>query len=80
MVDADGSNYEEIGEAQTSVGALMGAKAQTWSGSLEWQGNKKRGTIIVRSEAVAQTNKSARFQVSWQNLNTKQGGCLGMCG
>ena len=36
MIDGDGESYETIGEVETSVGALMGAKAQTWSAPLEY--------------------------------------------
>ena len=35
------------------MGALMGAKAQTFSSDLMYKGKKKdRGTLIVRAEAV----------------------------
>ena len=80
MIDGDGTSFETIGEIETNVGALMGAKAQTFSAPLEWKGNKKRGTIIVRCEAVQQSNHTAKFGSRWHDLNTKQGGCLGMCG
>jgi len=47
------------------MGALMGAKAQTFQAPLEFQGKKNRGTIIVRAQAVASSNKNAEFSFTW---------------
>lgn len=66
MVDDDGSgSYDTIGEIQTSMGALMGAKAQTYTQPLEYQGAKNRGSIIVRAQAVASSNRNAEFTFKW---------------
>ena len=54
MIDDDGSgSYDTIGEVETNMGAVMGARAQTFSSPLSYKGNStNRGTIIVRAEAV----------------------------
>ena len=54
IIDDDGSgSYDTIGEVETNMGAVMGARAQTFSSPLSYKGNTaNRGTIIVRAEAV----------------------------
>lgn len=51
MVDVDGQNsFDTIGELETTMGALMGAKKQTFESDLMFK-NKKAGQLIVRTEA-----------------------------
>ena len=53
IIDDDGSgSFDTIGEIETTMGALMGAKAQTYSAPLTHRGATNRGTLIVRAEAV----------------------------
>ena len=66
LIDDDGSGtYETIGEVETSMGAVMGAKAQTFSAQLNHKGNANRGTVIVRAEAVQDSNAHAEFSFRW---------------
>ena len=60
------------------MGALMGAKAQTFSAPLTHKGNSSRGTIIVRAEAVQESNANAEFSFRWQNLNNFSAGFIGI--
>jgi len=53
MIDGDGTgDYDTIGEVVVTMGNLMGASKQMWTGNLEWEYNMNRGQIIVRTEAV----------------------------
>ena len=40
---------------------------------------KKNGVIIVRVEAVTESNMAAKFKMKWSNVNNVTKGCLGMC-
>ena len=40
---------------------------------------KKNGIVIVRVEAVAESNLAAKFQLKWSNVNNMTSGCFGMC-
>ena len=40
----------------------------------------KRGQIIVRAEAAAESNHAVEFQIAGHELGNTAGGCLGMCG
>ena len=80
IIDDDGSGtYDTIGEIETNMGALMGAKAQTYSAPLSYKGNtKNRGTIIIRAEAVQESNANAEFALRWENLNNMSSGLCGI--
>ena len=79
LIDDDGSgSYETIGEVETSMGAVMGAKAQTFSAPLTHKGSANRGTIVVRAEAVQESNAHAEFSFRWQNLNNFSSGFIGI--
>lgn len=79
LIDDDGSgSYDTIGEVETSMAALMGAKAQTFSAPLVYKGNANRGTVIVRAEAVQESNANAEFSFTWQNLNNFSSGFIGI--
>ena len=80
MIDGDGTgDYDTIGEVQVTMGNLMGASKQMWTGNLEWQYNTNRGQIIVRTEAVQTSNEAVRIHPVVVNANNDGGGCLGMC-
>lgn len=79
IIDDDGKGaFDTVGDVETSMGALMGAKAQTLSAELQYKGKKNRGTIIVRAEAVQTSNACAEFAYKWQNLNNLSGGFIGI--
>ena len=81
MVDQDVTTSEEIGYLETSVGNIMGARQSTLTADLKYDKSKgKRGQIIIRAEAVNETNHTVVFQLAADGINNKVGGCLGMCG
>ena len=44
MIDGDGGgDYDTIGEVEVTMGKLMGAKQQTWTSHLTYQGQANRG-------------------------------------
>ena len=58
----------------------MGARSQLFMDRLSRNGSeKKNGILIVRVEAVAESNIAAKFQLKWSNVNNVTKGCLGMC-
>jgi len=62
VVDSDGSGSSElIGSVETTVGAVMGARKQTWTEDLKLK-DKKTGQIIVKGEKV----DFQCLSVSWQ--------------
>lgn len=82
MVDSDDKSGEDndiIGEVVTTMGSLMGAKKQTFTADLSHQGKQNRGQLIVRTQAIEQSNLVACMQLTWQNVHNVAGGCLGMC-
>jgi len=57
MIDVDnGNNHDIIGEVEVSLGSLMGAPRQLWQKDLTYNGQGKRGQLIVRTEAIQETN------------------------
>ena len=82
IVDGDGAkdDADTIGELETTMGNIMGAKAQVLTKDLSYQGSSgKRGQIIIRAEAIRESNELAVFKMQWANLNNVRSGCLGMC-
>ena len=66
MIDDDGGgDYDLIGEAFSSMGAIMGAKAQMWTSNLAKGGSSNQGQIIVRAETVQHSNTTAKFSYRW---------------
>ena len=81
MIDGDGGrDFDPIGEIQVTMGKLMGAKKQTWTGDLLHEGQGNRGQIIVRTCAVQQSNEVAKWRLKWDGIRNVEGGCAGMCG
>ena len=80
--DADGEEYDKIGEVNTTMGELVGAKNQVWEAKLskKAKGKKNSGTIIVRSEILNVSNMVTDFSTRLENVNNKTSDCLGMCG
>lgn len=61
VVDDDGAgSFDMIGTIETTMAAIMGAKGSVLIAELKHKG-KKTGTIIVRAESVAESNKEVRF-------------------
>lgn len=81
MIDGDGDgDYDTIGELNTTMGSLMGARAQMFTGTLtDKHGNGNRGQIIVRTEAIQESNEAIAFSLSMREVNNMGGGCMGMC-
>ena len=81
MIDWDGAGeYDTIGHVETTLGSIMGAKAQKLTADLHLEGKgSSRGLIIIRAEAIKESNVTAHFQMRWTNLNNKRAGCMGMC-
>ena len=51
-----------------------------WTGDLKHEGQGNRGQIIVRTQAVQQSNEVAKWRLKWDGVKNVEGGCLGMCG
>ena len=49
MYDFDDDKREEIGTLETTLGKIMGSKAQTISVELKIDGKNGRGTITIRA-------------------------------
>jgi hypothetical protein len=69
VIDDDGNgSFELIGSAETSMGNIMGAKAQTFTEKLANKDKKNLGTIIVRAEAVKESNMWCHFRIQGMQL------------
>jgi hypothetical protein len=80
VVDVDnGESFDTIGEIETTMGNLMGASRQTFTGNLTHSGASNRGSLIVRTQAIEQSNFVAKWNLRWQNIGNMVGGCMGMC-
>ena len=52
MIDGDGGgDYDTIGEIETTMGKIMGSRAQQFMGELK-SGANSGGNIIVKAESV----------------------------
>lgn len=58
------TDYEFVGSVETSVGVIMGTKAQTFSGDLVGRKNKKTGTLLVRADSIKKTNDILAISLS----------------
>ena len=80
LIDGDGGgDYDTIGEIEVTMGKLMGAKKQIFTGDLTHQGQGRRGQIIIRAQAVQQTNEVIKMGMNWRNINNGVPACMGMC-
>lgn len=79
MMDSDDSTADDlIGEVETNVGAIMGAKAQCLEKELQVKGSSaSRGRLVVRAEAVQQSNECYHMQFKWDNAGNVTSGCCG---
>lgn len=78
--DDGGGKFDEIGVVETSVGNIMGARAQTFATELLHKGKAaKRGQIIVRAESIAESNTFANLTIAMESVPNNAGGCLGFC-
>lgn len=79
MIDGDGDgDYDELGTVDTTMGKIIGAKAQVWTGNLLHK-DRDGGKIIVRSEVVQQSNECIRFDATVRNAGNVEAGCMGLC-
>ena len=63
VIDDDGEGQEAdfLGQAEATLGMIMGARAQTFTVNLT--GNRSgKATLIVRSEAVAESNDAVKME------------------
>ena len=80
-IDDDEGAYEEIGALETTLGAILHAKKQTFMDRLTFEGSEKKiGVVIVRAEPVKETKLAASFKLQWNDVNNGSAGCLGICG
>jgi hypothetical protein len=78
--DDDGKgSFDEIGHVETTMGNIMGSRAQTWIGELKSSGSSNRGKIIVQAESLQTSNVEIHMQIQGQDLKNKTSGCGGMC-
>jgi len=79
IIDDDGDgDADYLGEAEATLGQIMGAKSQIFTTSLT--GNRSgKATVTVRSESVSQSNEAAKMAFRIRGLKPMAGGCLGMC-
>jgi len=61
------------------MGKIMGARAQMFTADLTHNGSGNRGQIIIRSQAIQQSNEAVKMEIRLQNVNNVTGGCAGMC-
>ena len=81
MIDDDGAgSFDMIGEVETTLGNIMGAKYQTFQGDLRVPSDKKsRGLIIIRAEGIQASNSVVQMQLACEDIRNIAGGCFGMC-
>ncbi len=76
MIDGDGgADYDTIGEVIVTMGKLMGAKKQIYTEKLSYQGQQGRGDLIVRTQAIQQSNICAQMRLKWSSINDEEGAC-----
>jgi hypothetical protein len=65
VVDDDGNNsFDEIGTIETTLGNIMGSKAQTFTADLVGNGKPgSLGSIIVRAESLKSSNIWSYFRI-----------------
>jgi len=79
VIDGDGGgDYDTIGHVETTIGKIMGSKAQTFQAEI-MNDNKKSGQLIVRAEAIQESNLALAYSVRWTNVNNTIAGCMGLC-
>jgi hypothetical protein len=67
--DNSGGKLELIGEAETTLGAIMGAKNQTFMADLTMPGQtKSRGKIIIRGDSIKESNWEISMKIGARNL------------
>lgn len=72
MVDHDDQTADDlIGELETKVSAIWGAKAQCLEQDLTLN-NRKTGKIIVRGEAVKSSNEMYHMQFKWDQCGNNK--------
>lgn len=55
------------------MGKLMGAKKQIFQENLKHNGQANRGQLIVRTQAIQQSNLCAKIALKWQNIHDVAG-------
>lgn len=80
VVDDDGNGeFEMIGTAESTMGSIMGSKAQTWTCDLEGKGKPgSLGKIIVRAEALQSSNIVCHYRIQGVNMPNMNSSCCGL--
>lgn len=63
-----GGTLDLIGTCETTIGAIVGSKQQTFMGDLLAGTTTSRGKIIVRADAVKESNMDVSLRISARNL------------
>lgn len=63
-----GGTLDLIGTCETTVGTIVGSKQQTFMGDLLAGTTASRGKIIVRADAVKESNMDVSLRISARNL------------
>ena len=78
LYDQDVFSYDHLGDCEVKLGRIIGSKKQTFFGELTLPGvTASRGKIIVRAEAVKDTNNLLEMKIACQKLPDR-GSCI--CG
>ena len=78
MYDEDVQSLEHIGNCEVKLGKIVGSQKQTFLGELTLPGKSaSRGKLIVRADAIKETNNEIQMKVSCSALPDR-GGCF--CG
>jgi hypothetical protein len=78
VVDGDNAlgGHDTIGSSETTIGTIVGSKQQTFMSDLLMKGSSKsRGKLIVRADAVKESNMDVFMKIRAQNLPST-GSCL----
>ena len=60
----DDDNYDVIGDIETTLGAVLHSRNQMFMDRLQFEGKENKiGVIMVRGEAVEETNQTASFRL-----------------
>lgn len=74
----DDTKLDHIGDCETTISNIMGAKRQTFVSPLNLPGNKQyRGEIIVKADSVKMSNDEIGFITSATLFNSFKGFCCG---
>jgi hypothetical protein len=78
VMDLDDINKDDlIGEAETTIGKILGTSSQVIKLDLTANGNKGRGKVAARIESVQETNMTYMLDTEFINPGNVTKGCCG---